>query len=204
MGNLKKYFTDSSAISLLFSNIIIIVLSIVQGWEITTVLWTYWTQSVIIGFFNFLRILSLKNFSTDNFTINNQLALPTHQTKVFTAFFFTFHYGFFHFIYAIFLFQFFNSGPPLDLNYLFLGGLIFFLNHFFSYRHNKIIDEQKTQNIGQMMFAPYARIVPMHLIITLGAFIGQSTLLIFLLLKTTVDIVMHTTKHLGIRLETST
>ena len=204
MDNLRRYFTDSSVISLLFSNIIIIVLSIVQGWEITTVLWTYWIQSVIIGLFNFLRILSLKNFSTENFTINNQLALPTHQTKVFTAFFFTFHYGFFHFIYAIFLFQFFSSGPPLDLNYLFLGGLIFFLNHFFSYRHNKIIDEQKTQNIGQMMFAPYARIVPMHLIITLGAFIGQSTLLIFLLLKTTVDIVMHTTKHLGIRLETST
>lgn len=203
MGNLKKYLTDSSVISLLFSNIIIIVLSIVQGWEITTVLWTYWIQSVIIGLFNFLRILSLKKFSTENFTINNQPALLSSKTKFFTAFFFAFHYGFFHFIYAIFLFQFFSSGPPLDLNYLFLGGLIFFLNHFFSYLHNKIIDEKKTQNIGQMMFAPYARIVPMHLIIVLGVFLGQSTLLIFLLLKTAVDIVMHTTKHSDIRLETS-
>src|SRR3990167_7274975 len=204
MGNLKKYLTDSSTISLLFSNIVIIALSIVQRWEITTVLWTYWTQSVIIGLFNFLRILSLKKFSVENFTINNQPALPSPQTKFFTAFFFAFHYGFFHFIYAIFLFQFFSSGLPLDLNYLSLGGLIFFLNHFFSYYHNKIIDEQKTQNIGQMMFAPYARIVPMHFIIILGAFLGQSTLLIFLLLKTTVDILMHTTKHSDLRLETST
>ena len=143
MDNLRRYFTDSSVISLLFSNIIIIVLSIVQGWEITTVLWTYWIQSVIIGLFNFLRILSLKKFSTENFTINNQPALLSSKTKFFTAFFFAFHYGFFHFIYAIFLFQFFSSGPPLDLNYLFLGGLIFFLNHFFSYLHNKIIDEKK-------------------------------------------------------------
>lgn len=204
MGKLREIPTDSSVISLLFSNILIIILAIVQRWEITTILWTYWEQSIIIGFFNFLRILSLKNFSTENFTINNHPALPTPQTKVFTAFFFVLHYGFFHLIYAIFLFQFFSSGQTLDLNYLFLGGLIFFLNHLFSYWHNKKIDEQKTQNIGQLMLAPYTRIIPMHLIIILGAFIGQSTLLIFLLLKSTVDILMHAAKHGDIWLKTST
>lgn len=204
MGKLRKILTDSSTISLLFSNILIIILAIVQRWEITTILWTYWMQSVIIGFFNFLRILSLKNFSTISFTINHQPALPTPQTKIFTAFFFAIHYGFFHFIYAIFLFQLFSSGQTLDSNYLFLGGLIFFLNHSFSYWQNKKIDEQETQNIGRLMFAPYARIIPMHLIIVLGAFIGQSTLLLFLLLKTVVDILMHTVKHADIRLEAST
>lgn len=204
MGKLKKIFSDSSVISLLFSNILIIILATVQRWEISEILWVYWMQSVIIGFFNFLRILSLKNFSTKNFSINNRPAPPTSQTKIFTAFFFAFHYGFFHFIYAIFLFQFFSSGQPLDLNYLFLGGLIFFLNHLFSYWHNKRIDEQKTQNIGNLMFAPYARIIPMHLIIVVGAFLGQSALLIFLLLKTAIDILTHTAKHVGIRLETST
>lgn len=204
MGKLSGILTDSSALSLLFSNVLIIILAMVQRWEISTVLWTYWLQSIIIGLFNFLRILSLKNFSTKNFSINNQPALPTSQTKTFTAFFFVFHYGFFHFVYAIFLSIFLNSGQPLDLNYLFLGGLIFFLNHFFSYWHNRTIGEQKIQNIGQLMFAPYARIIPMHLIIVLGAFIGQSALLIFLLLKTAVDILMHTVKHTGIRLETST
>lgn len=204
MGNLRKYFADSSVISLLFSNVLVIILAITQHWEISTVLWIYWIQSVIIGFFNFLRILSLKNFSTKNFIINNQPALPTLQTKIFTAFFFAFHYGFFHFIYAIFLFQLFNSSQPLDLNYLFLGGLIFFLNHLFSYWHNKITDEGKIQNIGQLMFSPYARIIPMHLIIVFGAVMGQSTLVIFLLLKTGIDILMHTVKHADIRLETST
>lgn len=203
MAKLKKIFSDSSAISLLFSNILIITLSIVQRWEITTILWTYWIQSVIIGFFNFWMILSLKNFSTKSFTINNQPVLPTSQTKTFTAFFFAFHYGFFHFIYAIFLFQFFSFGRSLDFNYLLLGGLIFFLNHFFSYLYNRTADEQKTQSIGHVMFAPYIRIVPMRLVIVFGAFMGQSALLIFLMLKTTVDILSHGVKHTKVRISLS-
>lgn len=203
MVKLRKIFTDSSVISLLFSNILIIILAIVQRWEVATVLWTYWIQSIIIGFFNFLKILSLKNFSTKNFTINNQSALPTPQTKIFTALFFAFHYGLFHFIYAVFLFNFFNFGQPLDLNYLSLGGLIFFLNHFFSYLHNKMTDKEKMQNIGQLMFSPYVRIVPMHLIVVFGAFMGQSALLTFLFLKTAVDILMHAVKHRAIRLQIS-
>lgn len=183
-----------SIISLLLSNLVVIFLAIVQRWDVSTVLWVYWMQSIIIGFFQFLRILSLKKFSTENFTINNKPTLPTSQTKVFTAFFFAFHYSFFHFIYAIFLFNLFTN-KALDFTYLFLGGLIFFLNHTFSYVHNKIIDEQKTQNIGQLMFSPYARIVPMHLIIIFGAILGQSTLIVFLLLKTLIDLLMHTIKH---------
>ncbi|MBI2601066.1 hypothetical protein HYW42_03870 [Candidatus Daviesbacteria bacterium] len=191
---MKSLPLKPSVISLLFSNILVIILALVQGWEVATVLWVYWMQSVIIGSFQFLRILSLKNFSAENFTINNQPVSPTTQTKTFTAFFFAFHYGFFHFIYAIFLFNFFIK-QPLDFPYLFLGGFIFFINHLFSYHHNRILDQAKKQNIGQLMFSPYARIIPMHLIIVFGAILGQSSLIIFLLLKTLVDIVMHSIKH---------
>lgn len=194
MGSFKKSLADSSTLSLLLSNILVIILATVQGWEVSTVLWVYWMQSLIIGLFQFLRILSLKKFSTENLTINNQPALPTTQTKSFTAFFFAFHYGFFHFIYAIFLFNFFTN-QPLDFTQLFLGGLIFFLNHTFSYFHNRVIDKQRVQNIGALMFIPYARIVPMHLIIVFGAILGQSALIVFLLLKTLVDLLMHTIKH---------
>lgn len=204
MGKLREILADSSTVSLLSSNILVIILAVVQRWEITTVLWVYWMQSIIIGFFYFLRILTLRKFSTENFNIGNRPAPPTPQTKIFTALFFVFHYGFFHFIYAIFLSQFFSSGQRTDFNYLFLGGLIFSLNHSFSYWQNKKNDEQKIQNIGQLMLTPYVRIIPMHLIIIFGAFAGQSALLIFLLLKTAVDILMHTAKHTGIRIETST
>lgn len=194
MDKFKSYLLDTSFIALFLSNVIIIILVIVQNWEASTVLWVYWIQSVIIGFFQFLRVLSLKKFSTENFTINDKPALPTTKTKQFSAFFFVFHYGFFHFIYAIFLFNFFTK-QPLDFTYISIGGLIFFLNHTFSYFHNKFIDEQKTQNIGQIMFSPYARIIPMHLIIIFGTILGQSVLIVFLLLKTLADLFMHTIKH---------
>jgi|SRR3989344_4934717 len=190
----KKYLTDFSLVSLLVSNVTIIILAIVENWDVATVLWVYWMQSVIIGFFQFLRILSLKQFSTEKFTINNQPVQPTQNTKVKTAFFFAFHYGFFHFIYAVFLFTLFTR-QPLDLSYLFIGGLIFFVNHLFSYRHNKLLDEQKVQNIGKLMFAPYQRIIPMHIIIVFGAALGQSTLIVFLLLKTVTDLALHMIKH---------
>lgn len=185
---------NSSSISLLLSNIIVIILAILQKWDVATVLWVYWMQSIIIGFFQFMRILSLKKFSTENFTVNNQPAPPTSQTKIFTAFFFAFHYGFFHFIYVIFLFNFFQFSQPLDFKYLFTGGLIFFLNHTFSYFYNKIIDKEKVQNIAALIFSPYARIIPMHLIIIFGAILGQSTLIVFLILKTLADIMMHVIK----------
>ncbi|OGE33183.1 hypothetical protein A3C59_03635 [Candidatus Daviesbacteria bacterium RIFCSPHIGHO2_02_FULL_36_13] len=183
-----------SLISLLLSNFLVIILAIVQKWDTSTVLLVYWIQSIIIGFFQFLRILSLKKFSTENFKINNQPALPTTKTKLFTAFFFMFHYGFFHFIYAIFLFNFFTN-QSVDFTYLFLGGLIFFMNHTFSYFHNRIVDQEGTQNIGHLMFAPYARIIPMHLIIIFGALLGQSALVMFLLLKTLADLLLHHLKH---------
>lgn len=194
MGQFKYYLADSSVLSLFLSNLLVIILAIVQSWETATVLWVYWMQSVIIGLFQFFRILSLKKFSTEKFTINNRPVLPSPQTKIFTAFFFAFHYGFFHFIYAIFLFNFFTN-QPLDFLYLFTGGFIFFLNHLFSFYHNRIVDQQKVQNIGQLMFSPYIRIVPMHLIVVFGAILGQSTLVIFLILKTLADLIMHNIKH---------
>lgn len=186
---------DSSSVSLLVSNIIIIILGLVQKWEISTVLWVYWTQSIIIGFFQFLRILSLRKFSTGNFTINNQPVLPTEKTKTSTAFFFAFHYGFFHFIYAIFLASVVAKTPENFLSIL-IGSSVFFVNHFFSFIHNKINDQKFKQNIGALMFAPYARIIPMHLIIIIGALLtNQALLILFLILKTAVDLLTHVLKH---------
>ncbi len=205
MKSTKNYLADPSAISLIVSNIIIIILAIFQKWDVTTVLWVYWMQSTIIGFFQFLRILSLKKFSTENFSINNVPALATQNTKLYTAFFFLFHYGFFHFIYAFFIFNFFKSSQSFDFSYLFLGGLVFFLNHSFSFFRNRIVDEQKIQNIGTLMFSPYARIIPMHLVIVLGAFFASQIQLVFFLgLKTAVDLLTHIYKHQKIEVAVTT
>jgi len=101
--DLREIFSDPTTWSLIGANLLTIVFAILEKWDARTVLWLYWWQSVVIGFFNVVKILSLREFSTAGFKLGNTPAQPTTFTKVFTAFFFLFHFGFFHVVYAIFL-----------------------------------------------------------------------------------------------------
>jgi hypothetical protein len=176
--------------------LIVIVLALVQGWSLATLLVVYWFQSVVIGFFNLFRILALKNFSTENLKLNNRPVEPTQGTKNRIAFFFAFHYGMFHLIYLIVLTSnLFATKANIDIFYTLVGAAVFAVNHYFSFQHNKQVDERKKQNIGSLMFMPYVRIVPMHLMAASGAVVSTAPLIIFLLLKTVADLATHTIKH---------
>lgn len=191
--------SDLSLWFLLFSNIVTIFLAIIENWNLSTIMWVYWFQSATIGFFNFIRILQLKEFSTKGFKVNGRSVQPTRATKNSTAFFFLFHFGFFHFAYSVFLLTgAFSqaSGNALnfaEVKYIFLAALIFFINHLFSYFYNRPRDTKK-QNIGWLVFYPYVRIIPMHLTIIFGFFL-DSALFLFLALKTLADVIMHVIEH---------
>lgn len=197
MKNQTNYFQiKPTTISLIVVNLLTLFFALTEHWDFATIIWIYWFQSVIIGVFNFLRIINLKKFSTKGFKVNGQPTKATTETKVHTAFFFLFHYGGFHFVYLLFLA---GSAKVNTSNMLFLmlSGLAFFVNHFFSYWKNYNDDAKKIKNIGRVMFFPYARIVPMHLTIVFGfLFIGEGVgLVFFLLLKTLADVVMHQVEH---------
>jgi hypothetical protein len=195
----KNILSNASLWALLLSNIIVICIALTEGWNLTTLLWVYWFQSIVIGFFHFIRILQLKEFSTEGFKINGQPAQPTRGTKIFTAYFFLFHYGIFHIVYLVFLLTgtFTNTyGESLNLTEskaILYAALVFFINHLFSFFYNRPRDTKK-QNIGALMFYPYARILPMHLTIILSS-LFTSALLFFLVLKTFSDILMHVIEH---------
>lgn len=189
---------DYSLWALIFSNLITIFIALHEGWNLPEVMLAYWFQSVIIGVFNFIRILQLREFSTEGLYINNQLAEPTSSTKTYTAFFFLAHYGIFHFIYLTAIINpHLLSKELLTWNSVILilpTIAIFFADHLFSYIYNRPKDS-KRQNIGTLMFYPYARILPMHFTIIFGAGLVNSSagkpLLLFLALKTLADIIMH-------------
>ena len=199
-GNL---FQDWSLWLLLLSNGVTILLAVTQNWNVLALMWVDWFQSIVIGFFNFLRIRQLKEFSTEGLTINGHPAEPTQERKNYVARFFLLHYGMFHLVYFIFLLVFSLTGMlssvdenalnSADLKYILPTALLFLGNHVFSYFYNRPRDTGR-QNIGTLMFYPYARIVPMHLTIILGVFLGGG-LLLFLLLKTLADVVMHVVEH---------
>ncbi len=187
---------DPSAWSLLAANLITIGLALWERWDLAPLMWIYWGQSCIIGWFNFARILSLKEFSTENFKINDRPAAPTRGTQIFTAFFFLFHYGMFHLGYLVFMLKQHALVSPDRMPVLICIG-VFFVNHLFSFQHNLEGDRRQKRNIGKLMFFPYARIIPMHLTIILGAEVagGPAVLLLFLALKTVADLVMHGVEH---------
>ena len=160
-------------------------------------IWVYYIQNLIIGYFNFKRMKSLKNFSTSGLRMNKKPVPETEKGKDSTAFFFLIHYGFFHLIYFIFLLK----GCSLNLlTFLSIAvsAIIFYFNHQYSYQINHERDLAGCPNLGHLMFIPYLRVVPMHLVVIFGAISFTNSLLgllIFSVLKTISDVLMHIVEH---------
>ena len=162
-------FKDYSFWFLLFSNLVVIFFAVKNNENVLDLMWIYWFQSLVIGFFNFIRILNLKKFSTESFALGFKPVEPTKQNKRFAAFFFLFHYNLFHFMYFWFLYENtfnkaiilkdFNETQIISTSFIVFSSLMFLLNHSFSYIYNKPKDTKK-QNIGALLFYPYVRIIP--------------------------------------------
>lgn len=202
----KVDLTKPSTISLIFSNLLVIFFSVVDSISANEVMWIYWTQSVIIGIFNFIRMITLKDFSTEGFKQGNRQMPPTRATAVSSAVFFLFHYGFFHLVYAVFLggfSQFSNSSTgSFSTNYFFYSAAFFFISYLIEFINSRKAQNTETPNIGYLMFAPYARIIPMHFTIIFGGFIGAAgslfaaktdlaIIFLFTGIKTLVDVITH-------------
>jgi uncharacterized protein DUF6498 len=185
---------------LFISNLTVIVLALVQGWSILPLLWIYWWQNVIIGFFNWRRMKQLKNFSAEGFKVDGKRVEATKKTKMDAALFFLLHYGVFQLFYLLFIM---SLAKTIEYDVLLsatVGIVLFFFNHLYSYRYNLKKDLASKPNIGTMMFFPYLRVIPMHLIIFVGLWAGRGSqieLFFFLLLKTGVDLLMHIIQHVN-------
>jgi hypothetical protein len=216
---------DRSTQSLIAVNLINILMAIIFKWNIYDVMLVYWFQSVSIGIFTFYKLYSFpmekikKEINGDNTLEVNDLAVTNPRAaKIFIAGFFAMHYGLFHLVYIIFIVGFaYSEGFPLNLIGSLVGALLFFANHFYSYLFYKGEDNNltetdfgNTQNSTELSIAdifskPYTRIIPIHLtimaggvishIITGGPFHNIFILLIFMGLKTFMDVIAHKKKH---------
>ena len=203
-------------ISLLFANLVTIVLAIVQHWDLATVMFIYLAQSIIIGIFTVISLLG-----ADNATLVADLGKPIQERggsgtisprhvrayKCLLAGFFTLHYGLFHWGYYAFIVEsgIFGSVNFSDPNIWFSCGL-FFANHLYShitYRHE---GAKGAGYVNEQFFRPYQRIIPMHFTIIFGSMVvfalqvfgidaTMPVLVLFLLLKTRSDIFAHLAKH---------
>lgn len=188
--NWRKVFTDTGFWTLLGWNIFLVYYQYQHPETFKTILWIYWAQSVIIGFFNFIDILTLQKVETGSWKEDDKTVSDT-RAKGCASFFFLFHYGFFHLGYLIFIFAFIKTTGPFNFNFFVLSVAIFLLSQLIWFIRRKTVYKNVPGNIGKMFILPYLRIVPMHLTILLPAFIGVSAITIFLVLKTLVDVLFY-------------
>ena len=182
---IKKYFLTPYFLLLLAGNLYCIWYFKNHSNGFVTVIWIYWIQSVIIGFFNFIDLLTIKNYDPGNAKLNGQPI--SEKNKGCLPWFFMMHYGLFHFVYGIFLLIKF-SWYKVDKSFLLIGVAAFLAESLAGFIRRKTAEQELKFNIGSLFFLPYLRIVPMHLVIMVPAFFNVQPSIIFLVLKTIADI----------------
>jgi hypothetical protein len=189
---LKKYFSNPSFLFLLAGNIYCIWYYENYPGAFTTVVWIYWFQSITIGLFNFADLLTIRNYNAADFKMNDQPVTPAN--KGCAAWFFLIHFGFFHLGYAVFLLIDFGI-RSVNKSVLLLGIAVFFAETIINFIRQKQLERTVQFNIGTLFFMPYLRIVPMHLMILLPAFLGWKPSLTFLILKMGADMISFILYH---------
>jgi hypothetical protein len=154
----------------------------------TTLVWLYWAQSVTLGFFNFLDILTVRKVAAVVEDPENPGGGFGHRIPV--ALFFLVHYGGFHLGYFIFLFTIKPTGP-FDFELFKYFFLAFFFGQILTFIQHKIQQRKEAALLVTMFFKPYLRIVPMHLTILLPGFLHVTHMGVFIVLKSIADVLMY-------------
>lgn len=186
--------TSTSTRPLLLANGITLVVALIFNWSPAWLLWPYWIQSVIIGWYARKRMLNLVYFSTEGFTSNGQ-PVPENETgKRSTTTFFVLHYGGFHAAYLMYLLIEHRVSELWDILALLACGVSFVLSQRQTYAAQHAADLRGKPNLGRLMFTPYLRVLPMHLGIIFGGGSngGAWMLVLFTVLKTLSDIALDT------------
>ncbi len=174
------------------------------GWSLFSIMFLYWLENGIIGFFNVFKIALARAPGPSSFTINGRVVSPSN--KGIRVIFFVFHYGLFWAVHGVFVFMFFGTATDLfggvGLRGIAIATAALFLSHGVSFFVNFLGKEEylAVSPDGQMT-APYSRVVVLHVTVLAGGFLTESlgaplaALVILVLLKTVIDLFAHLREH---------
>lgn len=181
-----KLYTDAQFITMLVLNLLMIVLYLRNPLEASTIIITYYLQSVLIGVFYVIQLLIKKR-------------IDGGQNRLIGPLFFTFHFGMFHFVYFIFLITMMDEIPGI-VDFSVLGFSLATIIAGSVTNTIKMVYNKDGQAPSLSIFVPYLRIVPMHLFIFMAFTRFDATKFIyFLLLKTAADIITYLVTSTGKR-----
>ena len=194
---------DRSTWALIAANVFAVAVALATSMGFADMLVVFWIQSMIIGACAVIRIMSLKQFSQENFGTTWGPVEHNLAGKAKLAGFFVLVYGVMHAMYLVFLL--FGAGRFGGLHGSLLGyGLCaaaFAINHGYSLWVNLRRDIEGRPNIGNITMLPFARIVPIHISTLIGgaAASGALGMIMFLFFKMIIDVIMHSVEHKALR-----
>lgn len=197
-----------SVISLILVNLLLLVIAIILQWSAYEMVLAYWIENLVIGFYFLLKI----GYS---FLTNKHKAdgLMTGLAIFFMAFFCV-HYGMFCLGHGVFIVAligqqsindglFFGVFNAIDPKLFWITIVLMFISHGISFFTRFIRGkEANIQKIGYVMFAPYKRIILVHVYIMLCGFLlvfleldNALFMTVFVLLKIGFDLKQHLKEH---------
>jgi hypothetical protein len=167
------------------------------GWKVAPIMVFYWTENLVIGFFNVLKMSRAQGAVGDSrMTLNGKPV--TRDSRKALIFFFTVHYGGFTLGHGVFVLVMFSPALENVFSELGLALLVLSISHGYSYRRNFIgRGEYIHVSFTTLFWQPYARVIVMHLAIILGGALAASlgaplgALLVLVGLKTVIDLIAH-------------
>jgi len=178
----KKDFLDKPVIALLAANTMPLFGVLFLDWDVFFIVLIYWSENLAIGFFNILKMVFVP--------------------------FFAIHYGGFtagHGLLVFFIFYKFSGclwEEAIRLLEMTIAVLALFISHGISFVYNYLHKREFTSaNLFKLMFSPYGRVVVMHIAILGGGILIMTInspaafLLVFVVLKTFLDLTLHLRSH---------
>jgi hypothetical protein len=200
--------------ALIVANLIPLVGVLFFGWSVWNILVIYWLENGIVGVINVLKMSAATGEEATGpaatFRVNGQPAASL--TKVGLVPFFVMHYGIFWFVHGIFVltlpaFLSLTSDTPMELDVgpVLVAAVGLAISHGLSFWWNFLRGgEYRRTTPAGLMFAPYRRLIALHLTIIFGAiavsFTGAPVVAVAILVgvKTLLDLGLHLAEHRGV------
>ena len=183
------------------------------GWNVWTILIVYWLENGIVGAFNIAKMaMAQGDASALSTTFNVNGRGVSTMMKAGLIPFFIMHYGIFWLVHGVFVltlpvFGSMGSGDAdmttgMSPGTILLAVIALTVSHAVSYRFNFIGGgEYRRVSAAGQMFAPYGRLVVLHITIILGGIAIATTgapaaaIAILVGLKTLMDLGFHLAEH---------
>ena len=201
-----------AVVALVVANLIPLIGVLFFGWSVWNILVIYWLENGIVGLINVLKMSVATGDEVTpgvTFMVNGRPA--TSATKMGLIPFFIVHYGIFWFVHGIFVLTlpaFFSlmsdDGMTLDIGPVVFAALGLAISHGLSFWWNFLHGgEYRRTAAAALMFAPYKRLVALHITIIFGAFAVMFTgapaaaVAVLVAIKTAIDLGLHLAEHRG-------